>query len=294
MSYNAAKIRFRPQSAILTLCGAYLLNRGGDIGIGSLIVLLENFGVSEEAIRSAVSRMRRAGLLKVRRVGKKSFYSLSDSGYGLLTKGAGRIFKRENTEWDGTWNIVTYSIPERRRQARDRLRLELGWMGYGALSGGTWVSPHNSTKEVEDLAKSLGISDNIQIFSAQHEGHTDPKQIVSRCWNLNRIHEEYTSFLAKYSPRLEDHLRRIQTGKVIEPSECFVERFSLIHEYRRLPYFDPDLPSVILPKNWLRSQASALFHQYHDLLAEKANDYFESVLRTYRGLSPNKTGLLSN
>jgi len=271
----------RPQPAMLTLYGDYLLNREGEIGIGSLITLLGNLGLSGQAVRSAVSRMCRAELLKVRRVGRKSYYSLTDDGYSLLSKGAQRILFRKNTNWDASWNIVTYSIPEQKRQARDRLRLELSWMGYGPLSNATWISPYDLTKEVEDLAKRLNIKNNIQIFQAKQQGSTDAKKIVSQGWNLSRIHEKYASFITNYQPKLAEHLKRLQAGEVIEPSECFVERFSLIHEYRRLPFFDPDLPRELLPENWLRPQAAALFRQYHDLLADNANKYFNSVIREY-------------
>ena len=53
--------------------------------------------------------------------------------------------------------------------------------------------------------------------------------------------------------------------------------FHLIHEYRRLPFYDPDLPIELLPENWLRPQAAYLFNEYHDLLAKKANEYFDSA-----------------
>ncbi len=283
-----------PQPALLTLYGDYALQPGGEIGIGSLVKLLNNLGLSEQAIRSAVSRMCRAHLLKVRRVGRRSYYSLTEDGRSLLTKGAQRIFQRKNTHWDGTWNVVTYSIPEQRRQARDRLRLELGWMGYGALSEATWISPYDLAKEVEDLVERLEIKEHVQIFHAKHQGFTDPKKIVSRCWDLSTIHEKYANFLAKYRPKLRDHLKRLQAGKLIEPSECFVERFGLIHEYRRLPFFDPDLPEELLPQNWLRPQAAALFHQYHDLLADRANQYFDSVMREYQGLPLTNSGISNN
>lgn len=271
----------RPQSAMFTLYGDYLLNRGGEIGIGSLIKLLNNLGLSQQAVRSAVSRMRRAGLLKMRRVGRKSYYSLTEDGHSLLTKGARRIFERKNTNWEGSWNIVTYSIPEQRRQARDRLRLELNWMGYGTLSEATWISPYDLTKEVEVLVERLQIKDYVQIFQAKTQGFTGPKKIVSLGWNLSRIHEKYASFIEKYQPKLGNHLRRLQTGELVEPSECFAERFYLIHEYRRLPFFDPDLPKELLPENWLRPKAAALFHEYHDLLADKANRYFDAVFMEY-------------
>ncbi len=273
-----------PRAAMLTLYGDYVLHRGGEIGIGSLVTLLGNFGLSEQAIRSAVSRMCRSGLLKVRRTKRKSYYSLTAEGHSLLIEGAQRIFQRKNSHWDGNWNIVTYSIPESLRQARDRLRLELGLMGYGPLSEATWISPYDLTREVKSLLKRLNIEEYVHIFSARHQGGTDPAELVSRCWDLGKIHRMYADFLAQYSPKLEEHRKRLQAGETIEPSECFVARFNLIHEYRKLPFYDPDLPLELLPDNWLRPQAAALFDEYHGLLTEKANEYFDSVCQNYRGV----------
>ncbi len=283
-------LMFGPRSAMLTLYGDYIRQRGGEIGIGSLIKLLGNFGLSEQSIRSAVSRMCRMGLLKVRRDGLKSYYSLTKDGFSLLEKGEQRIFERKRNNWDRTWSIVVYFIPEEKREARDKLRQELSWMGYGPLSTATWISPHDLTKEVEELVTELQIKEYVQVFQAKHQGFTNPQSIISRCWDLSRIDKKYADLIAKYRPKLEDHLRRLEAGEDIEPSECFAERFRLIHEYRRLPFFDPDLPEELLPRNWLRSQAGALFHEYYDLLAEKANEYFESVLSEYQEPRLTKVG----
>ncbi|MCK4369403.1 MAG: hypothetical protein KAV68_07095 [Dehalococcoidales bacterium] len=273
----------RPRAALLTFYGDYVRYIGVEIGIGSLIKLLGNFDLSEQSVRSAVSRMCRAGVLKVRHSGVRSYYSLTEEGHSLLAKGTQRIFVRRKNQWDGNWNIVIYSVPEQERKARDRLRLELSWMGYGPLSNATWISPYDLTKEVEDLAERLQIKEHIQIFQAKHQEFTDPKKIVSRCWDLGKIHQKYADFLAEYRPKLEEHLKRLQAGETIEPSECFVARFNLIHEYRKLPFLDPDLPQELLPENWLRPQAAALFDEYHGLLTEKANEYFDSVRKNYRG-----------
>ena len=95
-----------PRAAMLTLYGDYVRHKGGEIGIGSLIEVLGNFGISSQAVRSSVSRMCRTGLLQARRDGVKSYYSLTESGFGLLNKGAHRIFVRKRTIWDGFWSIV--------------------------------------------------------------------------------------------------------------------------------------------------------------------------------------------
>ncbi len=39
------------------------------------------------------------------------------------------------------------------------------------------------------------------------------------------------------------------------------------------------LSEELLPVNWLRSEATDLFDQYHELLTEQANQYFDSVLK---------------
>jgi phenylacetic acid degradation operon negative regulatory protein len=271
---------YHPQQVVLTLYGDYILHLGGEIGIDTLIKLLANFGLSEQAVRSAISRMSRNGLLKVRRVGKRSYYSLTDTGRTLLTEGARRIFKRKTAKWDGTWNIVTYTIPEKTRETRDIFRQELSWLGYGPLSEATWLSPYDMTKEVIELAEKLKIKDSVLIFNSRQVGRVNPEGIMNWCWDLHKIHEKYCSFVDKYQDKLNDHRQRLQAGEAIEPGECFVERFHLIHEYRKLPFYDPDLPIELLPKNWLRPQAAALFNEYHDLLASKANEYFDYAFQS--------------
>jgi phenylacetic acid degradation operon negative regulatory protein len=304
MTYRLSNSRastYHPQQVVLTLYGDYILHLGGEIGIDTLIKLLANFDLSQQAVRSAISRMSRKGLIKVRRVGRRSYYSLTGHGRTLLTEGARRIFKRKTTKWDGNWNIVTYSIPEKTRETRDIFRRELAWLGYGPLSEATWVSPYDMTKEVNELAEKLNIRNCVQIFSAKQGGSAHPTSIINWCWDLDKIHEKYRDFVEKYQNKLKDHQKRLQAGEVIEPGECFVERFHLIHEYRRLPFYDPDLPIELLPENWLRPQAANLFNEYHDLLAKKANEYFDyafnkcqSPMRTQTVSSNVKMGMRSH
>jgi phenylacetic acid degradation operon negative regulatory protein len=273
----------RPQSALLTLYGDYARRPNGEIGIGSLVELLGNFGLSEQAVRSSVSRMCRSKMLKVRRRGKKSYYALTKEGRELLTKGGERIFSRKNGRWDGTWTIVTYSIPEHRRKARDKLRTELRWLGYGPLSEATWISPYDTWKELEDLVEGLKIKPFFQVFHAKHLGFADPKEIVSRCWDLDKTHANYNGFVSKYRTKLREYQKRLENNRPFEPSDYFVERFNLLHEYRKLPFFDPDLPKELLPKKWLRSEAITLFNQYSDLVASGAKRYFDAVIKAYEG-----------
>ena len=247
---------YHPQQVVLTLYGDYILHLGGEIGIDTLIRLLANFGLSEQAVRSAISRMSRNGLLKVRRTGRRSYYSLTDAGHTLLTEGAKTYIQAKNNQMGRDLEYCNLPIPERTRETRDIFRQELSWLGYGPLSEATWVSPYDMTSEVNELAGKLKIKDRVLIFNSKQVGSVNPSGIMNWCWDLNKIHERYCNFIDKYQDKLKDHQQRLQAGEVIEPGECFVERFHLIHEYRKLPFYDPDLPIELLPKNWLRPQAA--------------------------------------
>lgn len=269
----------RPQSLVITLYGDYVRHAGGKIWIGTLVRLLSHFDVSHQAIRSTISRMKRGGLLRVERVGTRSYYSLTPNGAKIIESGATRIFQfpAQRAKWNGQWHLVTYSVPENERPARDRLRQELEWLGYGMLTNALWISPCDRREEIAQLGETLGVRSRIEMFTARHDGFSNNTAIVARCWSLATINARYELFIQKYKPMYEAHCRLLQDNKDIEPSDYFVRRFLLIHEFRKFPYLDPQLPAELLPADWRGDEAVKLFRQYHDLLAEKANAFFYQV-----------------
>jgi phenylacetic acid degradation operon negative regulatory protein len=267
----------RSQDLIFTLYGDYIRHRGGEAWTGSLIELLGLLGMSEQAVRSALSRMSRKGWLKGRRVGNKSFYSLTPKSIKLLEEGAQRIFQPRADEWDGKWCLLTYSIPEKKRSLRNKLREKLTWLGYAPLNHATWISPRILRPKLEGLLDSLKIRDYVEIFYAEHSGDSSNRELVARCWNLEELNRIYADFIARYEPLLNEHKTSLTEGDGLEPSECFVQRFMLVHEYRSFPYVDPNLPAELLPDDWLGDKAIQLFREYHELLTAEANAFVDDV-----------------
>jgi len=276
----------RSQDLIFTLYGDYIRHRGGEAWTGSLIELLGLLGMSEQAVRSALSRISRKGWLKGRRVGNKSFYSLTPKSVKLLEEGAQRIFQPRADEWDGKWCLLTYSIPEKKRSLRNKLREKLTWLGYAPLNHATWISPRILRRKLEDLLDSLKIRDYVEIFCAEHLGFSSNQEVVDRCWDLEGLNQTYADFIAKYEPLLNERKTRLAEGNGLDPSECFVQRFMLVHEYRSFPYVDPNLPTELLPDDWLGDQAIQLFREYHELLTVGANALVDDVFA--RAPSPGK------
>jgi phenylacetic acid degradation operon negative regulatory protein len=266
------------QEMVFTLYGDYIRHRGGEAWTGNLIELLGLFGLSGQAVRSTLSRMSKKGWLESRRVGRHSFYSLTPKCLKLLEEGAQRIFRPRRDPWDGRWHLLTYSIPESKRHLRRRLRQQLLWLGFGALHQATWISPRDLRAEVEQVVNALGVRSYVEFFTAEHRGFASDEEIVTRCWDLKRLDDYYAAFIARYDPPFQEHQARLMANDTLEPQECFMQRFMLIHEYRSSPYVDPNLPLELLPEDWLGERATQLFQQYHNLLVDEAEAYLDSVL----------------
>jgi phenylacetic acid degradation operon negative regulatory protein len=267
----------RPQSMVFTLFGDYVRHRGGDAWVGTIIRVGSVFGLSEQAVRSALSRMARRGWLSVRRVRNRSYYGLTERSVKILAEGDRRIFEYPSDEWDGTWWVLTYSIPERTRELRDRLRKELTWLGYGLLGSATWISPRDHADIIERIVDELGVRGMVELFRGTHHGFSSTRELVNRCWDLESINRRYAEFINEYRPRLEALRQRLQRGDMVSEEEAFRERFLIVHLYRKFPFIDPQLPDALLPEGWLGKEAMAVFRQYRELLAEQANRFFDRI-----------------
>jgi phenylacetic acid degradation operon negative regulatory protein len=265
------------QQMIFTLYGDYIRYRGGEIWTGSLIRLLKHLGMSEQAVRSVLSRMWKKGWLRRRRVGRKSYYSLTKKSQDLLAAGAQRIFEPEDGEWSGDWYLIAYNIPEAKRQQRNKLRRQLTWMGCGSFNTAIWISPWDVSESVHEVCLRLGIDEYVQVFRARHLGFAHAEELVARCWDLGRINSQYAGFVETYGPLLQRDQARLDQWDTVDAAECFATRFMLLHEYREFPFVDPHLPPQLLPSDWLRIEAAELFKEYYALLTAKANQFVDSV-----------------
>ncbi len=263
---------------MFTLFGEYLLKRDDSVWVGSLITLLEPFGLSEGTVRTALSRMVKKGWLEGRRDGRHAFYSLTERGRRLLEEGTERIFRPERGDtWDGRWLLLAYSIPQGDRRLRDRLRDRLAWLGFGSIGNGVWISPHDVSEEVDRLAEEMGLHERFVAFRAERVAGEGVEEIVGRCWDLDALASRYRSFLGRW------HAVRARLDAKAESKErCFTLRFDLIHEYRRFPLEDPYLPRTLLPNPWPGDEAAALFLELRDGLVGPADAYVDTVLAEAR------------
>lgn len=272
----------RPNSFIYTLMGDLVRYYGGEIWIGSLTRLLAEFGLSEQAVRQAVSRMSRHGWITARKVGNRSYYAMTERGVERVDRVSRRIYLLPENEWDGKWRMLAYTVPERLRGGRDRLRKDLALLGFAPLSSSVFISPRDSLEAAREAAQAHLLTEYIDLFLAESRGPHGDRRIVERCWDLETIAREYGEFITAYERRLE-HLR----ANVLDDAQAFVEREWLVHDFRKFVYRDPGLPASLLAADWPARRAGILFREVYDLLKPQALRFFESIFQ----LAPDREPL---
>ena len=266
----------RPNSFIFTLYGDVVQREGHDpaLAIGLLVDLMGLFGVSEAAVRQAVSRLSRQGWLAGERRGNRAYYKVTPRGRRRIEELSPRIYGPV-IEWDGRWRMLAYTVDEARRDVRERLRKELAILGWAPLAAALWISPADTLESAKSAAVAVGANDAVHCFSAEYRGPLGDRELVARCWKLDAIGDAYREFVERYQHRL----RREREGSGLGDEAAFVERLWLVHDYRKFAYVDPGLPSELVPAHWPGTTAAAIFREYYALLKPKSERYFSRSIK---------------
>ena len=265
----------RPNSFIYTLFGDFVHRVDGsndELWVGGLIRLMGEFGLSEQAVRQAVSRMSRQGWLAAARRGNRSYYALTDRGRRRVEAISPRIYEPV-VEWDGRWRMLTYSVSESNREGRDGLRKDLTVLGWAPLSASTWISPREALEPARSAADGNGVLESVDFFTGEYLGPRTDRELLEKCWNLPEIARQYREFVARYEPWLQNERAR----GTLRDDEAVVERMWLVHDYRKFTYIDPGLPSTLLPAHWPGTAAGALFREHYAAISAKAERFFRAA-----------------
>jgi phenylacetic acid degradation operon negative regulatory protein len=236
---------------IFTILGEYVLPAGGSAWTSALIEAMSRIGVEEKTTRQALMRTAADGWLTAERIGRRTRWRLTPVGDGLLTEGTERIygFGAQRDGWDGTWLLVLARIPEAGRPARHVLRSRLTRAGFGSPAPGVWISTHpERLGGVERALAEAGLAGEAQIFRGTHEDGQLPV-LISQAWDLGAVGQRYDDFIATFA--------------AASPRDPLASMIGLVHAWRRFPWTDPDLPRELLPRQWHRPKAAAIFRRRH-------------------------------
>ena len=264
----------RPRHLIVTVYGLYARAGGGWLSVAALIRLLAELGVDEPAVRSAISRLKRRGILEARRQEGSAGYQLSAEALAILREGDARIFRRRRAALADGWLLAVFSVPEAERHRRHVLRSELTRLGFGMVAPGVWIVPAHPDDATAETLRRLGLDSYADLFHADHLAFGDPAGKIRRWWDLDELERRYEAFIRAYEPTLA-RLRRSGPGR---GEEAFAQYVRVLTDWRQLPYLDPGLPAELLPDRWIGIRAAEEFFALRSMVEEPARAYVASVM----------------
>ncbi len=273
----------RAGSLVITVFGDSIAPHGNTVALVSLINALDPFGLNARQLRTAVFRLVREGWLEAQQKGRRSYYSLTETGVRHFTRAARRIYAARRPEWDGKWTLV---IPAHVAVGeRNSLRRELLWLGYGAISPGMYAHPTGDRRSLDETLQERKLVNKVVVLTTQTldvvsaEGM---KGLCRECWGLDQIARRYESFLKTFRP-VHQAIRRARS---LYPVQCFQLRTLLIHEYRRILLHDTDLPDELLPADWPGREAINLTASLYRLVQSGAVEFLRQDMESLDGPLP--------
>ena len=192
----------RLRHLIITVYGLYARHDGGWLSVATLIRLLADLGIDEPAVRSAISRLKRRGILQSRRHDGAAGYQLSAEALAILREGDARIFRRGRATPADGWVLAVFSVPESERHRRHVLRSELTRLGFGMVAPGVWIVPAHPQDTTAETLRRLELDAYADLFRADHLAFGDPAAKIRQWWDLDELERHYESFIRAHEPAL--------------------------------------------------------------------------------------------
>ncbi|MDO7196571.1 phenylacetic acid degradation operon negative regulatory protein PaaX [Acinetobacter pittii] len=276
-------------SLISTIFGDSVLHRGGNISLASLIQLLELFGFNDRAVRTSVFRLVKNDWLCSDKIGRTSFYRITDSSRSTYLQAEQRIYNDQMKEWDRYWDLILMSSLDTENKAL--LKKELEWLGFANISTNLMAYPGCNRIELQRLLVDLNMSEQVVVFKAEtlqlfNNSVDTIGRMLRTNWPIDELRQRYLQFLDIFR---EIGVLLMQENEQLEPVQAFQIRTLLIHYYRRILLKDPALPLELLPTDWPAISARTLSMNIYKKVFEPADEYFLSVAATAEGPMPNAT-----
>lgn len=277
-----ARRPLRAGSLLVTVFGDAIAVHGGTVWLGSLIGALDQFGVNERLVRTSVFRLAKDGWLASEQIGRRSYYRLTEEGRRRFDEASRRIYGPPRPDWSGSWCTILLASVD--ATAREAVRKELRWLGFGAFSANLMAHPSPDMDVVYDHLASLNCADELLIMHARSDEKSGAslRAHVHRAFALEELGERYDAFLATFRPIYRGGR---QLGD-IAPAAAFQVRTLLIHEFRKILLRDPLLPASLLPRDWPGAAAYQLCRNLYGLIADPAEQYLTASMETADGPLP--------
>ena len=210
--------------------------------------------------RGTLSGLVKEGLIeKINSTDERDVTVGTDFKYRLTEKGFNDLclhfpfFRFLKDQWDGRWRIISYEIPESKREIRDRLRREMQGWGLGPWHRSFWLTPHPVIESLRQLVLAKEEEKYIQAFESDHV-FGDREILIEKVWRKSELDKNYRELFKKWH-------------EILSSSEEKLVKFKkIINHYINLLRADPGLPKELISENWIGFEGWKIFKEIRAIL----------------------------
>lgn len=235
-----------------------MVDAEGVLRASELLDVARAGGYTVHQVRLCLARLVQEGLFTQEGRGRKAVFTATSAGRDQLVPEVEFLalaFAQDAglAPWDEHWHLVSFSIGEDRRAARNALRELLVRLG-APLSSGLYVCAHDWDLEVLAEAKDRNVSEHVVLASTSElrvANETDPQLIARQVWDLDQIGRDWRAFTAEFRPFVERIERAIAKGPPpADRAAMLADIITVSAGFEQRMQADPLLPPELLPKRW--------------------------------------------
>lgn len=236
---------------------------------GAFIAALEPVGVTAPAIRVALNRLVHTGVLLRQRQGREISFSLTESGLDLLCEAVDRVREPRIILVDKVgWTLCTFSIPERQRALRHRVRSILTWAGFAPVRDGLWLAPGEADLTVPlRLVRDQIPEGSLLVFHARELEGFPIDGAVRQAWDIDAIRRAHEIFGSTWSHTF------VTTGT----TSALATMTTLVADWLALLRSDPGLPREYMGKDFALPRSVQVYERLRETLGPLARAEFEDL-----------------
>lgn len=182
----------------------------------------------------------------------ESIYRLTDNGFKELSL-IFPFFRFLKDDWDEKLRILSYEIPETKRDLRDKLRREVAGWGLGPWHRSFWITPHPIIDNLQALVSKKEEEKFIQAFEATHT-FGDEEILIEKVWNKSTLEKHYRTLFKQW--------HEVLSKDEDKPSKLR----QIVALYVRVLRNDPGLPKKLIGNNWIGFEAYNIFKEIRNIL----------------------------
>ncbi len=233
---------------------------------GKVLDLADAAGIPAPTAQTAISRLLDRSVFESI---DGSQLQVSAQALAMFARGNRRIFTPRQMKDADPWSLVAYSLPETMRPVRHQLRKHFLQLGGGLVASGLWIFPAYLHDEVLQILQALEVRAYATVFTTQTPDFPgSPAEAARQWWDLQRLAAMHHGFIDRTGV----------LAAATSDEDAYRNYVTMIDAWRALPYLDPGLPPMMLPKDWPGNLSRQRFLDLSAALQQRSAQFARRVL----------------